>query len=322
MALKTINDLTALTTPASTDLVGVWAVGAARMRKSTIDQVVAASTVMALLAGRAGGQHLIGGTGSGDDLTLTSTSHGTKGDIILDGPAIVSTLRPVSDSTAALALCKANGDAVLTVDTTNGQIGIGVTSTSLLSVKASSLPTGTISTSAAISDKAFLLNAWDEPDDAKTGLLTQFTSGPGIAAGVVMGRYGSYWGTYIAFHTHPNDTVVLDEFLEVLRIAQNVKLGGIAERSTTEGARHLDIFDGTAPVGTLANGISIYSAAGECYIMDAAGNATLQSPHDDNGEWIFYSKNTVTGREVRVDMEKMLRALNELHGWDYFHEEQ
>ena len=38
MALKTINDLTALTTPASTDLVGVWAVGAARMRKSTIAQ--------------------------------------------------------------------------------------------------------------------------------------------------------------------------------------------------------------------------------------------------------------------------------------------
>lgn len=38
MALKTINDLTALTTPASTDLVGVWAVGAARMRKSTIGQ--------------------------------------------------------------------------------------------------------------------------------------------------------------------------------------------------------------------------------------------------------------------------------------------
>lgn len=38
MALKTINDLTALTTPASTDLVGVWGVGAARMRKSTIAQ--------------------------------------------------------------------------------------------------------------------------------------------------------------------------------------------------------------------------------------------------------------------------------------------
>lgn len=37
----------------------------------------------ALLVGRAGGQTLIGGTGAGEDLTLTSTSHGTKGDIFI-----------------------------------------------------------------------------------------------------------------------------------------------------------------------------------------------------------------------------------------------
>lgn len=36
----------------------------------------------ARLAGRSGGQTLIGGTASGDDLTLSSTSHGTKGTII------------------------------------------------------------------------------------------------------------------------------------------------------------------------------------------------------------------------------------------------
>lgn len=38
----------------------------------------------ALLAGRSGGQTLIGGTASGDDLTLQSTSNGTKGSIFLD----------------------------------------------------------------------------------------------------------------------------------------------------------------------------------------------------------------------------------------------
>ncbi len=36
----------------------------------------------ALLAGRAGGQVLVGGSGSGDDLTLQSTAHATKGKII------------------------------------------------------------------------------------------------------------------------------------------------------------------------------------------------------------------------------------------------
>ena len=38
-------------------------------------------TQYALLAGRAGGQTVIGGTGSGDPLTFQSTSHGTKGPI-------------------------------------------------------------------------------------------------------------------------------------------------------------------------------------------------------------------------------------------------
>jgi hypothetical protein len=40
-------------------------------------------TQYALLAGRTGGQTLKGGDGAGDDLTLESTSNGTKGDIIL-----------------------------------------------------------------------------------------------------------------------------------------------------------------------------------------------------------------------------------------------
>ena len=38
----------------------------------------------ALLAGRSGGQVLIGGTASGDDLTLQSTSNATRGDLITD----------------------------------------------------------------------------------------------------------------------------------------------------------------------------------------------------------------------------------------------
>lgn len=40
-------------------------------------------TQYALLAGRAGGQHLKGGTASGDDLTLESTNNATKGNVFL-----------------------------------------------------------------------------------------------------------------------------------------------------------------------------------------------------------------------------------------------
>lgn len=93
-------------------------------------------------------------------------------------------------------------------------------------------------------------------------------------------------------------------------------------RATTKGSNALNIYNGTAPVGVLTNGISIYSSSGECYIMDSAGNATLQSPHDSaTNEWIFKSKNTVTGKTLRVDMEKMMKALNDHFGWDFVTEE-
>jgi len=46
-------------------------------------------TGYALLAGRSGGQTLIGGTGSGDDLTLQSTSHGTRGSVLITNDEFV-----------------------------------------------------------------------------------------------------------------------------------------------------------------------------------------------------------------------------------------
>jgi hypothetical protein len=54
-------------------------------------------TQYALLAGRSGGQSLTGGTGAGDDLTLESTSNGTKGNILL-----ASVLAPSVDDTLDL----------------------------------------------------------------------------------------------------------------------------------------------------------------------------------------------------------------------------
>lgn len=99
-----------------------------------------------------------------------------------------------------------------------------------------------------------------------------------------------------------------------------IKVGGTADRATTEGTNHIDIFNGTAPVGTLANGISIYSSAGEGYMMDAAGNATLQTPHDKDGYWIYKSTHTPTGKVLKIDMEKMMKAINDKFGWDFVKE--
>lgn len=103
--------------------------------------------------------------------------------------------------------------------------------------------------------------------------------------------------------------------------AGNVKIGGTADRATVDGTSQLVIFDGTAPVGTLANGCSFYSTAGEMRVMDAAGNATLLSPHDhETNEWIYDSTDTTTGRRLRVDMEKLVKFLDNHFGLGFVQE--
>jgi hypothetical protein len=101
---------------------------------------------------------------------------------------------------------------------------------------------------------------------------------------------------------------------------KGLQIGGSAARSTTEPTNAINLFNGTAPVGTLANGVSLYSAAGELRSMDAGGTSTLLSPHDDQGLWVFDSTDTVTKRRLLIDVEKLLRFLNDHHGLDFVHE--
>jgi hypothetical protein len=83
---------------------------------------------------------------------------------------------------------------------------------------------------------------------------------------LVSGINGS--GTYLpmTFYNNGSEKFRLDT-------AGNILLGGTAARATTVGAAHLDLFNGTAPAGTLTNGVSLYSASGDLNFMDAAGSA-------------------------------------------------
>jgi hypothetical protein len=125
---------------------------------------------------------------------------------------------------------------------------------------------------------------------SKTGLLARFihiTNPGGLTAAT----------TYTA--------ILIDSGYSALQI------GGSAVRSGTKPTNQIDLFNGTSPTGTLTNGVSLYARAGELYAMDAAGNETIQSPHDrDTGEWIFWSKHTPTGKVLRVDMERLVKALD------------
>lgn len=121
----------------------------------------------------------------------------------------------------------------------------------------------------------------------------------------------------------PNDLRVLLNGSERLRVTRggSVKIGGTANRATTEGTNALVLFNGTAPVGTLTNGVSFYSTAGEARVMDAAGNATLLSPHDkETNEWIYDSVDTRTGKRLRIRMEALMRFLNEHFDLDFVEE--
>ena len=52
----------------------------------------------------------------------------------------------------------------------------------------------------------------------------------------------------------------------------------------------------------------------EVHVKDGAGNVTKISPHNNEGEWEYYSVNKRTGKTVRVNMERMIRKLEELTG--------
>lgn len=62
-------------------------------------------------------------------------------------------------------------------------------------------------------------------------------------------------------------------FLQTLGLS----IGGQAARGTTAGTNNLQIFNGTAPVGTLTNGVGLYSASGELRSLNSSGVPALLS---------------------------------------------
>jgi hypothetical protein len=88
------------------------------------------------------------------------------------------------------------------------------------------------------------------------------------------GNFGSPYASFV-WATGAYPTLFATNDTERMRIDSvgNVLVGGTAARGTTVGAAHLDLFDGTAPAGTLTNGVSLYSSSGDLRFMDAAGNA-------------------------------------------------
>jgi hypothetical protein len=122
-------------------------------------------------------------------------------------------------------------------------------------------------------------------------------------------------------------TVVSAYRVDLLR----AEAGEVAENVTVTGNQTLSgikTFSKPIPLSvsasdpnTVANAAHIYakdeSSSAEVYVRDEAGNVTKISPHNADGEWEYYSRNTRTGKTVRVNMEQMIRDLEQLTGKTY-----
>jgi|SRR3970040_1411923 len=64
----------------------------------------------------------------------------------------------------------------------------------------------------------------------------------------------------------------------------------------------------------------LYRSGGELYCYDISGNNTQLSPHNKLGEWVFNCFNTKTGKTFKVNMEKLVRIIEQLSG-EILHEE-
>jgi hypothetical protein len=99
-------------------------------------------------------------------------------------------------------------------------------------------------------------------------------------------------------------------FIGIASGEEGLKIGGTADRATVAGDNVLHIFNGAAaPSGTLADGVSLYSEAGECKVLDAAGNSTTISPHTSDGDYVIHSFANNKGETITIHLEKMLKAL-------------
>ena len=58
----------------------------------------------------------------------------------------------------------------------------------------------------------------------------------------------------------------------------------------------------------------VYAKSGEVYVQDDSGNVTQISPHNEDGEWEYFSRNKITGKTIRINMEHFVKRMEEITG--------
>lgn len=112
---------------------------------------------------------------------------------------------------------------------------------------------------------------------------------------------------------------------EAMRIDSSGNVGVGGTTSGASAAKALHLFNGTAPTGSVTDGVILYSedvsSSAELKVRDEAGNVTTLSPHNfslipdgpsEELAWSYYSEKN--GKKINVDMLKLARLLENLTG--------
>jgi hypothetical protein len=247
--------------------------------------------------------------------TLRLTDPGASRDLLIAASTTGSTHRFYSTNTAAGYSFENNAGTFMTLDA-SGNLGLGVTPSAWKSDQkviqvgaSSSIQSNTSAANVYVNSNAYY---------AATDTWTYITGG-----------YASSYEQYLGAHkwyTAPSGTAGnAISFTQALTLDanRNLLLNGTA--APASGVGTLAIFNGTAPTGSVTNGIVLYaedvSSSSELKVRDEAGNVTTLSPHNfelipkgpsEDMAWSYYSERD--GKRINVDMLKAIRLLEKLSG--------
>jgi hypothetical protein len=145
-------------------------------------------------------------------------------------------------------------------------------------------------------------------------------------------RYSTFATMYLQdngthqWHTAPSGTAGnAITFTQALTLDANRNLLLNGTTAPASGVGTFAIFNGTAPTGSVTNGIVLYaedvSSSSELKVRDEAGNVTTLSPHNfsmipegpsEDMAWAYYSERD--GKRINIDMLKAIRLLEKLSG--------
>ena len=246
------------------------------------------------------------------------------------------------NSSGALGVTGGTAADRLTI-TTGGNVGIGATApTNTLHVASSGFPT-VMERFAGASTNASGIH-FNKSRGGSVGSFTIVADGDGLGSLSFQGADGDSWvpssritgsvdGTpgdgdmpgRLEFLTTADGASGVTERMRIDSTG-NMLLGGTATPASSVG--NLCLFNGTAPSGSVTNGVVLYAqdvSTSELKVRDEAGNVSTLSPHNFEllGErsepmaWSYANKNVFVGKEVNVDMMKVIRALEKLTGEEY-----